>query len=101
MVHFTQYNHCYYCELAHLLILGILHNNIDRINVTSTEHWRVISKLDESQQSHVFNFIIPNNEYGKYYPGAAARPEYGSVFRVSLPFTGLLSSWSLDNICYL
>ena len=28
-----------------LLILGILHNNIDRINPTSTEHWRVISKL--------------------------------------------------------
>ena len=44
--------------------------------------------------------IIPNNEYGKYYPGAAARPEYGSVFRVSLPITGLLSSWSLDNILY-
>ena len=44
--------------------------------------------------------IIPNNEYGKYYPGAAARPEYGSVFRVSLPITGLLSSWSLDNISY-
>ena len=30
----------------------------------------------------------------------AARPEYGSVFRVSLPITGLLSSWSLDNIIY-
>ena len=41
-----------------------------------------------------------NNEYGKYYPGAAARPEYGSVFRVSLPITGLLSSWSLDNYMY-
>ena len=38
-----------------------------------------------------------NNEYGKYYPGAAARPEYGSVFRVSLPITGLLGSWSLDK----
>ena len=23
----------------------ILHNNIDRINLTSTKHWRVISKL--------------------------------------------------------
>ena len=44
--------------------------------------------------------IIPNNEYGKYCPGAAARPEYGSVFRVSLPITGLLSSWSLDKIMY-
>ena len=56
MVQFTRYNHYYYYELAHLLILGILHNNnIDRINLTSTEHWRVISKLDERQQSHVFN----------------------------------------------
>ena len=27
--------------------------------------------------------IIPNNEYGKYCLGAAARPEYGSVFRVT------------------
>ena len=44
--------------------------------------------------------IIPNNEYGKYYSGAAARPEYGSVFRVSLPITGLLSSWSLDKANY-
>ena len=41
--------------------------------------------------------IIPNNEYGKYYPGAAARPEYGSVFRVSIPITGLLSSWHWIN----
>ena len=33
-------------DLSHLLILGILHNNIiDRINLTSTEHWRVIIKL--------------------------------------------------------
>ena len=38
-------NHYYYYELAHLLILGILHNNVDRINLTSTEHWRVISKF--------------------------------------------------------
>ena len=45
--------------------------------------------------------IIPHNEYGKYYPGAAARPEYGSVFRVSLPITGLLSSWSLDKHLYV
>ena len=44
--------------------------------------------------------IIPNNEYGKYYPGAAARPEYGSVFRVSLPIIGLISSWSLDKYIY-
>ena len=28
--------------------------------------------------------VIPINEYGKYYPGAVARPEYGSVFRVCL-----------------
>ena len=54
-------------------------------------------QLDERQQSHVF---IPNNEYGKYYPGVAARPEYGSVFRVSLPITRLLSSWSLDKLVY-
>ena len=49
---------------------------------------------------HVQLIIIPNNEYGKYYPGAAVRPEYGSVFTVSLPITGLLSSWSLDNDKY-
>ena len=47
------------------------------------------------------SIIIPNNEYGKYYPGAAARPEYGSVFRVSLPITALLSSWSLDKLYYM
>ena len=56
---------------------------------------------------HVYNniasvqlIIIPNNEYGKYYPGAAARPEYSSVFKASLPITGLLSSWSLDKNNY-
>ena len=50
---------------------------------------------------HVQLIIIPNNEYGKYYPGAAVRPEYGSVFTVSLPITGLLSSWSLDKVSYI
>ena len=63
-------------------------------------------QLDERQQGYVFNsrvpnnLPVPNNEYGKYYQGAVARPEYGSVFRVSLPITGLLSSWSLDNRLY-
>ena len=39
-------------------------------------------------------------KYDKYYPGAAARPEYGSVFRVRLPITLLLSSESLDKYIY-
>ena len=65
------------------LLLSSIKHVIDRINLTSTEL-----------------IIIPNNKYGKYYPGAAAKPEYGSVFRVSLPITGLLSSWSLDNMRY-
>ena len=33
-----------------------------------------------STKPHVQLIIIPNNEYGKYYPGAAARPEYGSIY---------------------
>ena len=41
----TSNHYYYYYELAHLLILGILRNNVDRINLTSTEHWRVISKF--------------------------------------------------------
>ena len=48
-----------------------------------------------------YSWMSVNHEYGKYYPGVAARPEYGSVFRVSLPITGLLSSWSLDKHLYL
>ena len=32
-----------------------------------------------STKPRVQLIIIPNNEYGKYYPGAAARPEYGSI----------------------
>ena len=61
----------------------------------------ILTELIQSTKPRVQLIIIPNNEYGKYYLGAAARPEYGSVFRVSLPITGLLRSWSLDNIVYI
>ena len=66
------------------------HHNYGTI-LTNIKMYIDVHRLQLDERQH---------EYEKYYPGAAARPEYGSVFRVSLPITGLLSSWSLDKLIY-
>ena len=59
--------------------------------------WHIYLFWGFSKTTRVPLIIISNNDYGKYYPGVAARPEYGSVFRVSLPSRALFSNLSLDK----
>ena len=75
-----------------LLLKKLLKNRTETITIdSSTNLTNIIISIIMSWHIYLFwgfstttkprvpLIIIPNNEYGKYYPGVVARPEYGSV----------------------